>query len=386
VGRHRHAVNVRVDGLAVVLGPLLSDVRISAAVLLDVDSGMVLDAWCAVGSPDDPPDLEVLGAQHAEVIRGALALLREWPGGSEGADGTTGSCEVVLGMDGGVRHLLRTVPDPHGDRLALAVVVDGPQRVLDRVRKRLRTVAVDALTAGPSTTRRPVLGAWSFAMPTPDVPAVPDPLTGLDAAHVAARTPHGGGPGGVASVVAASVVPASVGEASVGETPSLKAPTAVLPGTGAARPATALPGLMLPGAVPPEMALPEAALPGSVRSGSSGPRDDLSHGGRGVHGVPGGSRPFDRQPTPFRADLDRRDLPLPREGATRSDTPPAPPVAAPPRTASADLPGTIPHLRRVPAVPEPAPERPTPSDGDAARRPSPPAALPAPAPPRQRER
>ena len=67
--------------------------------------------------------------------------------------------------------LLRTVPDPHGDRLALAVVVDGPPRVLDRVRKRLRSVSVDALTAGPSMTRRPVFGGWSFAMPRPDVPA-----------------------------------------------------------------------------------------------------------------------------------------------------------------------------------------------------------------------
>src|SRR5204863_366129 len=67
--------------------------------------------------------------------------------------------------------LLRTVPDPHGDRLALAVVVDGPRRVLDRVRKRLRSISVDALTAGPSMTPRPVLGGWSFAMPRPAVPA-----------------------------------------------------------------------------------------------------------------------------------------------------------------------------------------------------------------------
>ena len=133
---------------------------------------MVLDAWCAGGRPDAPADLEMLGAQHAEVVRSALALLREWPGASDGADR---SCELVLGADDGVRHLLRTVPDPHGDRLALAVVVDGPQRVLDRVRKRLRSVAVDALTAGPSVTRRPVFGTWSFAMPGPDVPAAPEP-------------------------------------------------------------------------------------------------------------------------------------------------------------------------------------------------------------------
>jgi hypothetical protein len=177
VGRHRHVANVRVDGIAVVLGPLLRDARIRAAALVDVDSGMVLDAWSAAPADDlttapaGPPDLELIGAQHAEVVRCALALLRAWPSAA-GPDADT--CEVVLGADGGRHHLLRTVPDPHGDRLALAVVVDGPSRVLDRVRKRLRSVAVDALTAGPSMTRRPVLGAWSFAMPGPDVPASVD--------------------------------------------------------------------------------------------------------------------------------------------------------------------------------------------------------------------
>jgi hypothetical protein len=170
VGRHRHVVNVRADGIAVVLGPLLSDTRITAAALVDVDSGMVLDAWSADGPAPGAPDLELVGAQHAEVLRCALALLRSWPTAGPDDD----ACEVVLGTDGGCRHLLRTVPDPHGDRLALAVVVDGPSRVLDRVRKRLRTISVDALTAGPSMTRRPVLGGWSFAVPAPDVPAVPD--------------------------------------------------------------------------------------------------------------------------------------------------------------------------------------------------------------------
>ena len=174
MGRHRHVVNVRADGIAVVLGPLLSDARITAAALVDVDSGMVLDAWSAHGPGTGPtaPDLEMLGAQHAEVVQCALALLaaHPLPDGPE-----AGTCEVVLGADGGHQHLLRTVPDPHGDRLALAVVVDGPRRVLDRVRKRLRSVSVDALTAGPSMTRRPVLGGWSFAVPRPDVPASGSP-------------------------------------------------------------------------------------------------------------------------------------------------------------------------------------------------------------------
>jgi hypothetical protein len=169
VGRHRHVVNVRADGIAVVLGPLLSDTRITAAALVDVDSGMVLDAWSADTQEPGSPDLELIGAQHAEVLRCALALLRSWPTAGLEDDG----CEVVLGADGGARHLLRTVPDPHGDHLALAVVVDGPPRVLDRVRKRLRSISADALTAGPSMTRRPVLGGWSFTMPAPDVPGSP---------------------------------------------------------------------------------------------------------------------------------------------------------------------------------------------------------------------
>ena len=165
-------VNIRADGIAVVLGPLLRDVRIVSAALVDVDSGMVLDAWSAAAT-DTSTDLELIGAQHAEIVRTALALLHTWPAGG----GAPGTCEIVLCADGGARHLLRTVPDPLGDRLVLAVVVNGSQRVLDRVRKRLEAVSVDALTAGPSMTRRPLGGGWSFEPPGPDVPAHPG--TGL---------------------------------------------------------------------------------------------------------------------------------------------------------------------------------------------------------------
>ena len=58
-----------------------SDARITAAALVDVDSGMVLDAWSAHGPGTGPaaPDLEMLGAQHAEVVRCALALLAAHP-------------------------------------------------------------------------------------------------------------------------------------------------------------------------------------------------------------------------------------------------------------------------------------------------------------------
>ncbi len=189
VGRHRHVVNIRADGIAVVLGPLLRDVRIVAAALVDVDSGMVLDAWSAAAT-EMSTDLELIGAQHAEIVRTALALLRSWPAGG----GAPGTCEVVLGADDGARHLLRTVPDPLGDRLVLAVVVNGSQRVLDRVRKRLEAVSVDALTAGPSMTRRPLGGGWSFEPPGPDVPAHPG--TGLVPMGLGSRPSGGARPAG----------------------------------------------------------------------------------------------------------------------------------------------------------------------------------------------
>ncbi len=154
-------------------------------------------AWCS--TPGPPPrtdtgsaDLELIGAQHAEIVRTALALLHSWPAGG----GAPGTCEVVLGADGGARHLLRTVPDPLGDRLVLAVVVNGSQRVLDRVRKRLEAVSVDALTAGPSMTRRPLGGGWSFDPPGPDVPAHPEPGAGLVPMGLGSRPSGGARPPG----------------------------------------------------------------------------------------------------------------------------------------------------------------------------------------------
>jgi hypothetical protein len=338
VGRHRHAVNVRVDGLAVVLGPLLGDARIVAAVLVDVDSGMVLDAWSAAARTDGPPDLEVLGAQHAEVARSALALLREWPGGAD----ASGGCEIVLGPDDGVRHLLRTVPDPHGDRLALAVVVDGPQRVLDRVRKRLRSVAVDALTAGPSVTRRPVLGTWSFAMSAPDVAASPEHPAGVPR-----------GPGTAGPAAAAGAFPDR--EVRGREVPDREVPAGRLPD-----PALAARAVAVGNGAPSDGARSDGARSDGART-------------EGVPGPTGFALPAARRPAPARPDP-TRTVPL------------APLAAAPPRVARVEGP---PHPRPTPAVPEPAPAGAAPVDAGAvgvARRPSPPAALPAPAPPRPRER
>jgi hypothetical protein len=272
-------VNVRADGIAAVLGPLLRDERIVAAALVDADSGMVLDAWSAADAATGSPDLELIGAQHAEIVRNALELLRTWPA----AGGAAGTCEIVLGGDDGCRHLLRTVPDPHGDRLALAVVVNGPQRVLDRVRKRLQAVSVDALTAGPSMTRRPSEAGWSFDTPGPDLPARPEPGAGL-------------------------------------------APVGTARSPADARPPA-----------------PPAGLPAQRRP----------------------------SPTPFGAASAMRDLPRP-----------APPVSVAP-TSRSDAAGaslSSAGIRPI-VIPADAPS-PTPSAVDEPRRPSPPAALPAPAPPR----
>lgn len=168
MARHRHAVSVRTDGLAAVLGPLLSDPRIRSAALIDVDSGMVLDV-CGPdtsvgrfgrgrGAEHDHRD-EVRGAAHAELVRIGLAL-------SPGSGGVLG---IVLEA-GPDRHVLHTVADPHGGPLALSIVVRGPDRVVAKVRKRLRAVSEPALTAGPSVAVRPGSTGWTstgWAMPGP---------------------------------------------------------------------------------------------------------------------------------------------------------------------------------------------------------------------------
>ena len=111
MARHRRPVNVRDDGLPAVLGPLITAGGIELAVLLEVDSGMVLDAW-AKGGEAETPDAEALGARHADVVRALLAL----PGSPP--------AELALTVDSR-HHLVRCVADPAGGRLALAVVVDG---------------------------------------------------------------------------------------------------------------------------------------------------------------------------------------------------------------------------------------------------------------------
>jgi len=135
VARHRRPVNVRDDGLPAVLGPLITAGGIELAVLLEVDSGMVLDAW-AQGGEAAPSDAEALGARHADVVRALLALAGSPP------------AEIALTVDGR-HHLVRCVADPAGGRLALAVVVNGTPWVVRRVRRHLRQLPDAGLTTGP---------------------------------------------------------------------------------------------------------------------------------------------------------------------------------------------------------------------------------------------
>ncbi len=135
MARHRRPVNVRDDGLTAVLGPLATAGGVEFAVLLDVDSGMVLDAW-ARGGEAETPDAESLGARHADIVRALLAF----PGSPP--------AELALTVDNR-HHLVRCVADPAGGRLALAVVVNGTPWVVRRVRRHLRQLPDAGLTTGP---------------------------------------------------------------------------------------------------------------------------------------------------------------------------------------------------------------------------------------------
>ncbi|WP_132426155.1 hypothetical protein [Pseudonocardia endophytica] len=198
---------MRTDGLAAVLGPLASDPRVRAAALVDVDSGMVLDA-CGRDT-DGGPGTEARGAAHAEIVRTASAMA---PGPED--------CEVIVNAGDGGRHVLRTVTDPHGGRLALAVVLaDGAGWTLSRLRRRLRAVSAAALTAGPSMALRPTADGWEpnrLLTPTPPPPASPtgpDRPAGQDAATHSDRellwVPSD--PGTTPDSATASTVPAIVG-------------------------------------------------------------------------------------------------------------------------------------------------------------------------------
>ena len=127
------------------LRPLLDERGIVAATLADVGSGLLLDGWT---DTPDLPDVDLLAASHVDMVRAARGL----------SDGDAGEVTVVLGA---CHHLLADVPDPHGDRLVLAVVVHGGRGRVARARRRLREATRSAgLTAGPDLTLRPVEGTW----------------------------------------------------------------------------------------------------------------------------------------------------------------------------------------------------------------------------------
>lgn len=174
MGRHRHLTCVRSDGLSAVLRPLLDDRRIVAATLVDVESGLVLDGY--VDEPGEHPglaDLELLGAAHADMVKAAAVV-------------SPSLTELTVSTGDGHHHLLHAVPDPHGERLVVAVVVHGAPRHVTRARLRLRTVSVEALTAGPTLARRPVDGSWVVeaapATTADDVHDAPEAGNGVPAA------------------------------------------------------------------------------------------------------------------------------------------------------------------------------------------------------------
>jgi hypothetical protein len=213
VGRHRHVTCVRSDGLSAVLRPLLDDPRIVAATLVDVDSGLVLDGY---SDDADLADLELLGAGHAEMVRTAGVLA--------GAGALPPDVELTVGLGDDRFHLLHAVPDPHGARLVLSVVVRGARRV-GRARRRLRTVSVAALTAGPTLSRRPVDGVWT--------PSTPDP--------------------------SGSGTPASEGAVPEGAMPEGAVPEGVASGDAWSRPASLPTGPAPPAAMPPRASGPVSA-------------------------------------------------------------------------------------------------------------------------------
>lgn len=123
-------VTVRDDGILAALAPVIAGCGVEVAVLVDVDSGMLLDAWSPGGDP------EALGAAHADVVRALIAA-------------GTPAGELVLTQDGCRHHLVRCLADPVGGRLALAAVVRGSSWVVRRTLKRLREVPDGCLMAGP---------------------------------------------------------------------------------------------------------------------------------------------------------------------------------------------------------------------------------------------
>lgn len=162
------------------LARLLDDWSVLGAVLVDVDSGMALSSFQGRGGA---LDLELLGACHADLVRSAVdALGTLHPAGPPS--------ELVLSHDATLHHLMRTVPDPHGGLLVLAVVVTGPARTVARMRRRMRRIEASTLvprpvSARPAHSARPDEGRGPAVLPAARTP-LDSPAA--DGAHPAVHT------------------------------------------------------------------------------------------------------------------------------------------------------------------------------------------------------
>ena len=137
--------------------------------LVDVESGMLLDAWAR----DGIGDVDTLGAAHADTVK---ALLAAGPA----------AAELVLSEDDRRHHVMRSVADPAGGRLVLAVVVGGSPRLIRRVRRGLRLIPEESLTAGPEVVPDEHDAPLPFAAAPPPGPEVPA-LAQMDTAGRAFR-------------------------------------------------------------------------------------------------------------------------------------------------------------------------------------------------------
>lgn len=242
---------MRSDGLSAVLRPLLDDRRIVAATLVDVDSGLILDGY--VDDPGDHPglaDLELLGAAHADMVRAATAI-------------SASLAELTVSTDDGHHHLLHAVPDPYGERLVVAVVVRGAPRHVTRARLRLRTVPVDALTAGPTLARRPVDGSWVVDEPTP----TPADTAGPSDRPPSDRPPSDRNrPGGAAL---SAMAPRGATSPGAGRTPSATVSSVASSSVSPSSVAPSLATGLAPGVSPRLVPLSDAR-PGTARTGPAG--------------------------------------------------------------------------------------------------------------------
>lgn len=121
------------------LARLLDDWSVVGAALVDVDSGMAL---ATSNDRTGALDLELVGAAHADLVRGAVDALAT-------VHAAGPPTELVLSHGDGLHHLVRAVADPFGGRLALVVVVSGSARTVNRMRRRIRRIDAKALVPRP---------------------------------------------------------------------------------------------------------------------------------------------------------------------------------------------------------------------------------------------